>query len=66
MCARLKALDKRYRAKYFTDIKENQETIKTAGMDVFLQQQKKRWTCPTCGSVICMHRGTCDTCTPND
>lgn len=61
-CARLKALDKRYRAKYATDLKENQQTIKTQGMDLFLEQQKQRWTCPVCGGVISVHRSYCDTC----
>ncbi len=65
-CAKLKALDKRYRTKYATDIRENQRTIKTQGLDAFLSQQKQRWTCPKCDSLICMHRGTCDTCAPKE
>lgn len=65
-CAKLKALDKRYRSKYATDIKKIQQTIKTQGLNALLIQQQRQWTCPTCGSLICMHRGSCDTCAPND
>lgn len=63
-CARLKALDKRYRTKYATDIRKIQETMKTQGLDALLIQQRQQWTCPTCGGLICMHRGTCDICAP--
>ncbi len=65
-CAKLKSLDKRYRTKYATDIREIQETIKTQGLNALLKQQKKQWTCPTCGSLICMHKGTCGTCAPKE
>lgn len=61
-CARLKALDKRYRTKYAMSMLENLSAIKTQGMDTFLQQQSERWTCLDCGGVICVHRGYCETC----
>ncbi len=61
-CKRLKELDKRYKAKYSMSMLENLADIKTQGMDAFLQQQSERWTCPNCGSVICVHRGRCSSC----
>ena len=63
-CARFKSLDKRYRTKYATNLKEIQETIKTQGINALLEQLKEQWTCPDCGSLICIHRGTCDVCAP--
>ncbi len=65
-CAKLKALDKRYRTKYATDIRDIQETIRRQGMEALLEKQRAQWTCPTCGGLICMHRGACDICAQNE
>lgn len=32
------------------------------GMDAFLETEKKRWSCPRCGAVICVHDGVCSAC----
>ncbi len=61
-CARLKQLDKRYRTKYETKLVDNLAYIRGNGMNAFLLQQTKQWTCPTCGSLKCMHRGKCLKC----
>jgi len=61
-CARMKALQKRYRTKYNTDIFQNLAAIKTGGMDAFLGIQAERWACPACGSLLCMHRSQCTRC----
>ena len=61
-CARMKALQKRYRTKYKTDIFKNLDSIKTDGMDAFLQNQAEIWTCPACGALLCMHRSVCLHC----
>lgn len=63
-CARLKALDKRYRSKYHMSMIENLEFIKSRGMNAFLDQQREKWRCPGCGGVICCHNGLCLTCNP--
>jgi hypothetical protein len=61
-CARLKQLDKRYRAKYNTNLFENLACIRDDGMDAFLKRQAAQWTCPDCGALLCMHREKCLSC----
>jgi hypothetical protein len=61
-CKRLKALDKRYHEKYDMSMIENLESIKTNGMESFLNSQQEKWRCPACGGVICCHNGLCLTC----
>ncbi|MHB1314366.1 MAG: DUF3795 domain-containing protein [Christensenellales bacterium] len=65
-CARLRRLDRRYRTEYRMSMIDNLETILKAGMDAFLKEQQARWTCPTCGGVICVHKGECLRCSAND
>lgn len=61
-CKDLKHLDKRYRTKYRMSMIENLNDIKKNGISWFLDNEKKRWECPTCGGVICCHRGICFDC----
>ena len=61
-CARLRQLDKRYRTKYGMSMIDNLESIREIGLDEFVVQEKERWTCPECGSLICVHREDCMTC----
>ncbi|MEJ2053661.1 MAG: DUF3795 domain-containing protein [Calditrichaceae bacterium] len=61
-CRRLKQLDKRYSMKYHMSMLENLSVIRDSGMDEFLRQQKKKWTCPGCGFVISAHRNNCPNC----
>ena len=61
-CSRLKQLDKRYRTKYGMSMIENLENIKNFGMEKFLIKEIKRWSCPLCGGIICVHRGDCYYC----
>ena len=61
-CARLKRLDKRYRTKYHMSMIENLDYIKNKGLKAFLSNEQKRWTCPNCGGVICIHHHQCSTC----
>jgi hypothetical protein len=62
-CKRLKALDKRYRTRYHVSFIENLMSIKVTGIDAYLKNEDKRWTCPSCGSVLCVHRESCRKCT---
>ncbi len=64
-CTRLKQLDKRYRTKYRMSMVENLKNIQTYGIKQFLSSEKKRWTCPVCGSTICVHLDYCPTCKQN-
>ena len=61
-CQRLKDLDKRYRTRYNTGLIQNLNIIKEKGMDTFLKIEKKKRTCPDCGSIISIHRAGCSIC----
>jgi Protein of unknown function (DUF3795) len=61
-CLRLKSLDKRYRTKYGMSMLDNLESIKNYGLDKFIQLEKERWICETCGSELCVHRDFCLNC----
>jgi hypothetical protein len=61
-CYRLKHLDKRYRTKYKMSMIENLENIKKFGIRKFIKSENKRWACPKCGGMICVHRGYCLKC----
>lgn len=61
-CKRLVQLDKRYRSKYYMSMLENLEAIKANGLESFLERQQDRWKCPSCGSVLCVHRKICPSC----
>ena len=61
-CERLEHLDKRYRAKYNMSMIENLASIARAGVRQFVINESKRWKCPACGGVICVHKGRCSSC----
>jgi hypothetical protein len=61
-CERLKHLDERYRKNYNMSMIENLEMIKEVGIKKFLENERKRWRCPKCGGVICVHNGKCYDC----
>jgi hypothetical protein len=61
-CERIKHIDKRYRTKYKTSLIQNLLSIKENGIDSFLKQEVKKWTCPNCGSTLSVHRNDCLFC----
>jgi len=61
-CQHLKQLDKRYRTKYHMSMIENLETIKSFGLDRFVEMEHDRWLCNTCEGTICVHKGFCFNC----
>jgi hypothetical protein len=63
-CKRLKQLDKRYRTKYAMSMLENLESIRSIGLNAFVENEGKRWRCERCGGVICVHKGYCLKCGP--
>jgi len=64
-CKRIKQLDNRYQTKYRTSFIENLRIIQEKGIDSFLEFESKRRTCPSCGSVISVHRDKCLVCEIN-
>lgn len=61
-CRRLKDLDKRYKSKYHMSMIENLAVIHDQGMNFFLQEQEKKYLCPACGAIVCVHREECPSC----
>jgi hypothetical protein len=61
-CRRIRDLDKRYRTKYGMSMIENLESIRDGDLAAFLAQEPRRWTCPECGSILCVHMVECPGC----
>ncbi len=61
-CVRLKRLDKRYRTKYGMSMIDNLVYIKNFGLEIFIQNEEKKWTCSICGAGLCVHRDFCLNC----
>jgi len=41
---------------------ENLHDIENIGLELFVLNEKTRWYCPTCGGMICVHKGYCLRC----
>lgn len=61
-CTRLKNLDKRYRTKYGMSMLDNLKHIRIFGIIKFIKSEQKRWKCPKCGDLLCVHRDFCLKC----
>jgi len=64
-CEKIVHMDTRYRTKYRASTIKNLVTIKEAGMETFLNQEQKKWTCPKCGSTTSVHWFNCPVCSHN-
>lgn len=60
-CSRIKSLAKRYQQNYNVNLVQNGLDAKK-DMDAFLQAQKERFTCKSCGGVINQHHRCCSEC----
>jgi hypothetical protein len=61
-CARLIHLEKRYTTRYGTSVIDNLLSIQKTGIENFIDNENKKWTCPQCGALICMHKPECLSC----
>ena len=61
-CDRLNHLDTRYRTKYGMSMINNLTQIKKLGVRSFIKNEKKKWTCPECGQLLCVHKPQCLFC----
>jgi hypothetical protein len=61
-CERLTHLDKRYRTKYGTSVLDNLASIEQFGIAYFVESENKKWACPKCGEMLCMHKPQCLSC----
>ena len=61
-CKLIKNLEKSYNTRYGASLVENSRFVKENGLDTFMEQQKKRYTCPHCGGIISIHDSECSEC----
>ncbi|MEK6796897.1 MAG: DUF3795 domain-containing protein [Spirochaetota bacterium] len=61
-CKRITHIDERYRTRYGMSMIDNLESIKRSGIREFLRREEKRWVCPECGKILCVHRPQCLHC----
>ncbi|TAL33154.1 MAG: DUF3795 domain-containing protein [Spirochaetes bacterium] len=61
-CALMKRLDARYRSRYGMSMLENLDSIARMGKAAFVKSEKKRWACPACGGILCVHHEACPSC----
>jgi hypothetical protein len=61
-CDRLRQLDRRYKKKYGMSMIENLNKINEAGIRDFVRDESRKWICPECGEMICVHKPTCLSC----
>ncbi len=61
-CDRLAHLDNRYRTKYGMSMIDNLVNIKKSGIRLFVRNEKKRWACPECSQLLCVHKPQCLFC----
>ncbi len=61
-CALITRLDKRYRTRYATSPIENLLNIRDHGIQAFITDENRKWTCPRCGVMLCMHKPQCLSC----
>jgi len=61
-CYGLRRIDERYRKNYDMSMIDNLKKIKQSGIDAFLKNQRKKYECPRCGGVICVHNRKCYDC----
>ena len=62
-CEQLLKLEKRYQDRgWDCSVVVNNERIREIGLDAFIKEQKKHFTCPKCGGDFCIHSGECYDC----
>lgn len=61
-CALISRLEKRYTANYRVSVVENLVEIQRNGISSFLRNENRKWICPKCGEMICMHKPQCISC----
>lgn len=63
-CRRLRSFDERYRriSEGRLSVIENLRCLEREGMDRFLERERKKWTCPICGALLCVGSPLCPGC----
>ena len=61
-CAVIKRLDKSYRTRYGVSLVQNSLQVKEKELPQFLEEQKRQFTCGSCGGIISLHDRQCSQC----
>jgi len=61
-CKQIQKLDDKYRKRFDYSTINNLNYIKENRMEKFLENQEKKYKCPKCGGIICVHNGNCYFC----
>jgi len=61
-CQKLQKIDSQYQERYSVNLVENLKRIEETGVEQWLQEQKRLYTCPECGGEICVHDAECYDC----
>lgn len=61
-CKQIKSLEKSYNTRYHASLMENSKAVQEHGIASFLEQQRKKYICPSCGGIISIHDKECSEC----
>lgn len=61
-CKLITNLEKSYNTRYGVSLMANSFYVKEHGLERFMDEQKKRFTCPLCGGIISIHDKECSEC----
>ena len=61
-CRRIRDLVTSYRKRYGVSLIEQSLFVKENGIELFLENERKRYTCAACGGVISLHDHRCSEC----
>lgn len=61
-CKQIKNLEKSYNQRYGASLVKNSLFVQKYGLAALMEQQLKKYTCPSCGGVISLHDRECSEC----
>lgn len=61
-CARFRNLESRYSGHYGTSLLENSKQIRDRGIKAFMNSERLKWICPSCGKRLAIQSGECPFC----
>jgi ribosomal protein L40E len=61
-CKQINSMDKRYRNNYKMSVIENLDYINSMGIDKFIKNQYKKYSCLKCGGLFSIHNRKCFKC----
>ncbi|WP_400208539.1 DUF3795 domain-containing protein [Candidatus Methanomassiliicoccus intestinalis] len=61
-CKLIKNLEKSYNKRYQASLIENSSFVQELGIEQFMENQKKKYTCLKCGGIISLHDRECSEC----